>query len=117
MPINLSSTVEHFASDYTVRRYVAPTYVDGRPVEGAETVLTVRGMFRPTPGKRSASDEPGERADGRIKGWALTALRTSEVGSPADIVEFQGQDYRVSLVQAAQPHGQFWHVEAEKVGQ
>lgn len=119
MPIlDLSSTVEHFASDYTVRRPGAITWTNGRASTGAESTITVRGVFRPAPGKTDAGQLEGERADGKIKGWVTTALRTSEVGlQAADIVEFRGQDYQVSLVHEAQPQGNYWHVEAEKVGQ
>jgi hypothetical protein len=119
MPIlDLSATVEHFASDYTVRRPGAITWTDGRASTGADTTLTVRGVFRPNPGKKDAAQLEGERADGKIKGWVTTALRTSEAGShAADIVVFQGQDYEVSLVHEAQPQGNYWLVEAEKVGQ
>jgi hypothetical protein len=117
MNLDLSSTIETFAMDVTCRRPAPPTVTNGRPTAGAQTSFTVRALVRPIPGEELRQMPEGERSDAGIRAWVLTALRTTRVLEPADLIEWEGEDWKVTRVEAAQPQGRYWRVDAMRLGQ
>lgn len=117
--INVAPTIDRFASDYTVRRPGATTYVAGFPQQASATTRTVRAMVRPATGRDLERLPEGDRANETKRIWATSELFGVDVqgGRAADVFEIDGDDWELRVVWTSQPQGNYWSALAQRVGQ
>lgn len=117
--IDLRSTVEHFASTYTVRRPGATTYVNGLPQQGAPTSRTITALVRPASPHDLQRLPEGDRSEPSVRIYTVDEIAT--VNQPgaraADILEYQGRDWEIRDVRVHDTQGLFFDAIATRQGQ
>jgi hypothetical protein len=106
--------------DVTVTRPSGGSYVSGRWVDGLNSSLAIVASVQPD---RARPNEllhlpEGDRAREGIRLYTETSLRTSNEadGTPADLIEWQGEQWEVVRVESWPLHISHYKVLALRIG-
>lgn len=93
------SAFDAFRQSVTIRRRTAGEYVDGRWIEGAETVLTIKASVQPAKDSDMQMLPEGRRFMSSFRLYTDTELRSSEEhGANCDIAALPFGDHEIVAV-------------------
>ena len=85
-----------FAQAFTITRSLRVRDTSGAPLELVNTVIQAFGVVQPSTVETKASYMPeGEHADSTCVVWTKTPLQCGVGGQGADVITYNGQNYRV----------------------
>lgn len=94
--------MSHFRKAFTIERQAPGTFVNGKPVPGAITNMTIMATVQPLSGDEILLMPEGERKSQYVTIFTDTLLNapsTSPVGFYADTILAFGQKYKVLVVE------------------
>jgi hypothetical protein len=122
--VDLSGVISSLASGtYTVTRYGAGSYTNGRWADGATSSFTIKALIypavRPFAGREVEHLPEGQRSQEAIEIFTSTALRTGEGagGVGADVVSYNGKSFFIESVEYWNGTGNFYKCVGRKTGQ
>jgi hypothetical protein len=101
---------------FTITRALRVRDTSGAPVELPNTVIQAYGVVQPAPVETRARYTPeGEREDTMCVVWTKTLLQCGVNGQAADVVTYNGRDYRVNEVTFWKHEGGFYKATCTQV--
>lgn len=113
---DLSDVIESLATgDYTVTRFAATTFTQGRRNAPASSTFEVRAVVYPVSGRSLDRLPEGLRSHETIAVVTETELKSLELTKEPDLVTYQGAQYQVAVLERWKPSGNFYRAFCTRV--